>query len=167
MREYQALLPSPIGNLVIAGTESAVTSILFSDQENLHDIATSEMISLPQVLHCCITRLQEYFEGTRQNFDIPLAQKGTAFQQLVWENLLTIPYAKTCSYLELARKIGNAKSIRAVGTTNGKNQLSIVVPCHRVIGSDGSLTGYGGGLWRKKWLLEHERKIAYGIQTLF
>lgn len=115
----------------------------------------------------CIDQLNEYFEGSRKIFDIPLQQEGTPFQQKVWAQLLNIGYGKTISYLTLSKQIGDTKAIRAVGTTNGKNQIAIIVPCHRVIGSDGSLTGYAGELWRKKWLLEHEGKFANGVQTLF
>ncbi|MBL0356810.1 MAG: methylated-DNA--[protein]-cysteine S-methyltransferase [Chitinophagaceae bacterium] len=115
----------------------------------------------------CILQLQEYFEGKRKTFDLPLQQKGSAFQQNVWAQLLNISYGKTISYLELSKRVGDVKAIRAVGTANGKNQLAIIIPCHRVIGSDGSLTGYAGELWRKKWLLEHEGKFANGVQTLF
>ena len=115
----------------------------------------------------CIDQLNEYFEGSRKTFNIPLQQEGTPFQQKVWAQLLNIGYGKTISYLTLSKQIGDTKAIRAVGTTNGKNQIAIIVPCHRVIGSDGSLTGYAGELWRKKWLLDHEGKFANGVQTLF
>ena len=112
-------------------------------------------------------QLQEYFDGKRTDFDLPLQQEGSAFQQSVWAVLNDISYGKTVSYLQLSKRIGNAKAIRAVGITNGKNAISIIVPCHRVIGSNGSLTGYGGGLWRKQWLPEHEAKFANGVQQLF
>ncbi len=104
----------------------------------------------------CIKQLKEYFAGERLQFELPIFQVGTNFQQLVWGELLNIPYGTTMSYGQLARKIGDIKSVRAVGTTNGKNKIAIIVPCHRVIGSDGSLTGYAGELWRKEWLLKHE-----------
>ena len=94
-------------------------------------------------------------------------QHGTDFQQRVWNELLGIPFGKTISYLELARRLGDIKSIRAAASANGKNNIVIVVPCHRVIGSHNDLVGYGGGIWRKRWLLEHEAKIAHGVQTLF
>ena len=97
-----------------------------------------------------------YFKGTLKLFTLPLKTEGTDFQQKVWGELLNIPYGTTQSYGQLARKIGDVKSVRAVGTTNGKNRIAIIVPCHRVIGSDGSLTGYAGELWRKEWLLKHE-----------
>ena len=98
---------------------------------------------------------------------MPVYQDGTDFQQIVWNELLGIPYGKTISYQTLSKKIGDVKAIRAVGATNGKNKIAVIVPCHRVIGSHGDLTGYAAGLWRKKWLLEHELKIAHGVQTLF
>jgi methylated-DNA-[protein]-cysteine S-methyltransferase len=108
------------------------------------------------VLKECVAQLIEYFDGKRQIFDFRINQCGTVFQQKVWQELENIPFGKTISYLELAKKLGDPKVIRAAASANGKNKLWIVVPCHRVIGSDGSLTGYAGGLWRKKWLLAHE-----------
>jgi methylated-DNA-[protein]-cysteine S-methyltransferase len=105
-------------------------------------------------------QLQEYFEGTRSYFNLPLQQNGTDFQQRVWKQLLEIECGQTQSYLELARKLGDEKCIRAAASANGKNNLAIVVPCHRVIGSGGKLVGYAGGLWRKQWLLEHEAKMV-------
>ena len=118
-------------------------------------------------MHQCTEQLIEFFSGKRKLFDIPVHQPGTFFQQKVWGELLQIPYGKTMSYLELSRHIGDEKAIRAVAATNGKNKIMIIIPCHRIIGSDKSLTGYAGGLWRKKWLLQHEFKITHGVQTLF
>jgi methylated-DNA-[protein]-cysteine S-methyltransferase len=115
----------------------------------------------------CIEQLIQYFNGERRVFDLPLNQKGTSFQKEVWNELCTIPFGRTISYLDLAKKTGDPKSTRAVANANGRNNIVIIVPCHRVIGSDKTLVGYGGGLWRKKWLLEHEMKIAHGVQTLF
>ena len=114
---------------------------------------------IPNDLIEVVTQLQEYFIGKRTEFTFKLNPKGTEFQKKVWQELLQIPFGKTCSYLELSKKLGDVKAIRAVASANGKNPLWIVVPCHRVIGTDGSLTGYAGGLWRKKWLLEHENPI--------
>ncbi len=111
--------------------------------------------------------MNEYFSGKRKTFELPLTQYGTEFQKRVWNELLQIPYGKIISYNGLSKSIGNVKAIRAVGACNGSNKVSIVVPCHRVIGSNGALTGYGGDLWRKKWLLEHEAKYEYGVQELF
>jgi methylated-DNA-[protein]-cysteine S-methyltransferase len=101
-------------------------------------------------------QFEEYFNGTRKTFDIPLSPEGTEFQKKVWTELLNIPYGETTTYQQMANKLGDPKVIRAAASANGKNPISIVIPCHRVIGSDGSLTGYAGGLHRKKWLLEHE-----------
>ncbi len=125
--------------------------------------------AVPQspVIKKCIKQLDEYFSGKRKRFDLRLTFSGSAFQRQVWNELLNIPYGKNISYLTLSKRIENIKAIRAVGTANGSNKICIVVPCHRVIGSDGSLVGYGGDLWRKKWLLDHEAKIAHGVQELF
>lgn len=120
----------------------------------------------PMIIHC-IEQLIQYFQGERRIFEFPLHQEGTPFQQEVWSLLTAIPYGRTISYLQLATRTGDPKATRAVASANGKNNIAIVVPCHRVIGSNKELIGYGGGLWRKKWLLEHEMKIAYGVQTLF
>lgn len=115
----------------------------------------------------CVEQLIQYFNGERRIFELPLNQAGTAFQQDVWNILTQIPFGKTISYLDLARTTGDTKATRAVANANGKNNIAIIVPCHRVIGSTGELTGYAGGLWRKKWLLELEAKVAHGVQTLF
>ncbi len=115
----------------------------------------------------CIEQLIQYFSGQRRIFELPVNQPGTPFQQEVWAELMLIPFGKTISYLELARKTGDTKATRAVANANGKNNVAIIVPCHRVIGSNKDLVGYAGGLWRKKWLLEHEAKVAHGVQTLF
>lgn len=161
---------SPIGTILIEGTDDLITSLIF-EKEN--SVLASEKIIITEsaiensLIKNCIEQLKEYFDGTRKEFDLPIHQYGTPFQQKIWTALLQIPYGKTISYQELSKRTGDVKAIRAVGTTNGKNQLSIVVPCHRVIGSNGNLTGYSGGLWRKKWLLEHEAKFAHGVQILF
>ena len=115
----------------------------------------------------CIEELIEYFQNRRKIFDVPVYQEGTTFQQKVWNELLNIPFGKTISYLTLAKRLGDPKVIRAAASTNGKNKIAIIVPCHRVIGSNNDLVGYGGGLWRKKFLLDMETKLIYGVQTLF
>lgn len=120
---------------------------------------------IPEVLEDAVYQLKEYFEGKRENFDLLINPEGTEFQKKVWALLVDIPYGKTISYLELSKKFGDVKAIRAVASANGKNPLWIIIPCHRVIGSDGSLTGYAGGLHRKKWLLNHES--PYKQQSLF
>lgn len=122
---------------------------------------------MPPLIIQCIEQLIQYFHGERRVFELPVNQEGTAFQKEVWNLLMAIPYGKTISYLDLAKKTGDPKATRAVANANGKNNIAIIVPCHRVIGSNRDLVGYAGGLWRKKWLLEHEMKVAYGVQTLF
>ena len=161
---------SPIGTLEIRSADNFITAIYFINswkgaKFNEDEISFTNPVS--DILKKCFKELDEYFAGERKIFSVDITQDGTAFQQRVWKELTNIPYGNTISYLELSKRIGDTKAIRAVGTTNGKNNISIVVPCHRVIGSDGDLIGYGGDLWRKKWLLEHEGKIANGVQTLF
>ena len=112
------------------------------------------------VLTAVTAQLREYFDGLRTSFDLPLRPRGSEFQLRVWQALCDIPYGQTTSYAEIARRIGSPGAVRAVGTTNGRNQIAIVIPCHRVIAADGSLSGYGGGRWRKQWLLDHERRQA-------
>ena len=115
----------------------------------------------------CIEQLIQYFHGERRQFELIIEQEGTAFQKSVWNELMAIPFGRTISYLDLARRMGDTKATRAVAAANGRKNVAIIVPCHRVIGSNKELIGYSGGLWRKKWLLEHEMKIAHGVQTLF
>lgn len=159
---------SPVGTLQIKSSAEAIHAILFVNAWKGPKLDGGEMTDSANsaVVKSCTVQLDEYFEGKRREFDFPFAQEGTAFQQKIWNALVEIPFGRTISYMELAKRTGNVKAIRAVGTTNGKNQLSIVVPCHRVIGANGSLVGYGGELWRKKWLLGHEVKYAYGVQEL-
>lgn len=149
---------TPLGIAKITGDENGIAQISVSDEGQV----SSE---IPAVLQEAVIQLSDYFQGNRIHFDFKLNPKGTEFQQKVWQALLEIPYGTTCSYMDLSKKLGDVKAIRAVASANGKNPLWIVVPCHRVIGTDGSLTGYAGGLWRKKWLLEHESPP--GQQTLF
>lgn len=145
-----AFIETPLGITKIEGDEQGIKSIIvFDSDEKLSDI-------IPEVLEDAVYQLREYFKGTRKEFSLTLNPEGTEFQKNVWRALERIPYGKTVSYLELSKTLGDPKAIRAVASANGKNPLWIVVPCHRVIGSDGSLIGYAGGLHRKKWLLEHE-----------
>ncbi|TKC16768.1 methylated-DNA--[protein]-cysteine S-methyltransferase [Robertmurraya kyonggiensis] len=145
---------SPIGVIEIEGTEEGIYSILFSEKEKLENVLVDDS---PAVLQECFDQLDQYFKGTRHEFTIPFLFEGTDFQKTVWTALTKINYAQAGSYKDIAVSIGNEKAVRAVGSANGKNKLSIVVPCHRIIGSNGKLTGYAGGLWRKEWLLKHER----------
>ena len=149
---------TPLGTTKIKGDELGVSVISILQEGEMCSASSLTLVSktIPLELKDAVKQLQEYFEGKRTTFNFPINPKGTDFQQKVWKALLEIPYGKTTSYLELSKKLGDVKAIRAVASANGKNPLWIVVPCHRVIGSDGSLTGYAGGLWRKKWLLEHE-----------
>lgn len=140
---------TPLGIAKITGDSLGIAQILIADQG---DISTS----IPLVLEKAVLQINEYFLGNRIDFDFECNPSGTDFQQKVWAELRQIPHGKTLSYMQLSKKMGDPKAVRAVAAANGKNPLWIVVPCHRVIGSDGSLTGYAGGLWRKKWLLEHE-----------
>ena len=161
---------SPVGVLQIKNSGNAITELSFIDKENKPMTGKPGIIPgqpLTPVLKKAVQQLDDYFSGKRFQFNLNLAQESTAFQQQVWTELVKIRYGRTTSYLALSKSIGNEKAIRAVGTANGRNNIAIIVPCHRVIGSNGSLVGYGGGLWRKHWLLEHEAKYANGVQTLF
>ncbi len=144
------ILSTPLGQLLITSSERGITAIIFTE-ETTFDTST-------ELEKQAATQLNEYFTGTRKTFDFPLDLQGTDFQKRVWQELLTVPFGATSSYLNLSRTLGDEKAIRAVAAANGKNPIAIVVPCHRIIGSDGSLTGYAGGLWRKEWLLRHESK---------
>lgn len=150
----QTSMHSPLGPLLIETNGDAITQIHFSN-ETLPPLPTEHPL-----LQQAVAELTKYFEGTFTEFTFPIAQTGTEFQQRVWQMLTTIPMGKTISYKTLAIQLGDEKCIRAAGTANGKNQLAIVVPCHRVIGSSGELVGYAGGMHRKKWLLEHEAKMS-------
>lgn len=154
----EVYISSPLGITKIVGDQNGVSVISILQEGEISK-------KIPKELKGAVTQLNEYFEGKRQHFDFKINPQGTDFQQKVWQELLNIPYGKTISYLDLAKKLGDVKAIRAVATANGKNPLWIVIPCHRVIGTDGSLTGYAGGLWRKKWLLEHESPSSQ--QSLF
>ncbi len=155
---------SPVGVLEIKNTGIVISSIKFVDDNPISKQAATQN---NLVLSNCIQQLDEYFEGKRRSFDFPIEQEGTPFQQTVWTTLQKISFGETISYLDLSKRIGNIKAIRACATANGKNQLAIVIPCHRVIGANGKLVGYNGGLWRKKWLLQHEIKFTAPIKTLF
>ena len=157
--KYSLVIKTPVGLIEISSTDDFISSILFFDED---PNSTTEKI--PQLILDAERQFQEYFSGERKIFDLPIQQTGTDFQQTVWKELQNIPFGETISYLELSRRIGDVKSIRAAVTANGKNKLNIIVPCHRVIGSDGSLTGYGGGLHRKEFLLRHEGSWPVGKQ---
>jgi methylated-DNA-[protein]-cysteine S-methyltransferase len=161
MNLYTAYYSSPVGPLKLQCSDKFIKAVSFVDTE-----ITEAPTNGHKLLQTLARQLDEYFSGKRRQFHLPLNQDGTEFQMKVWELLSKIPYGKTISYNELARQYGDLKAIRAVASANGRNNLAIIVPCHRVIGSDKSLVGYGGGLWRKKWLLDHEAKHYHGIQQL-
>ncbi|MGB5402816.1 methylated-DNA--[protein]-cysteine S-methyltransferase [Robiginitalea sp.] len=146
---YEAVMDTPLGIACIRGSDKGITEIRVSDDHALKR-------TIPKVLRPVCEQLNEYFEGSRKIFEVPLNPEGTPFQHKVWAALLEIPYGKKISYLDLAKKLGDPKAVRAVAGANAKNPLWILIPCHRVVGTDGSLTGYAGGLHRKKWLLNHE-----------
>ena len=140
---------SPIGEIRLAESDGEICELFFCDRDDRE-------INETAVLRAAFQQLEEYFAGARQKFDLPLQPQGTAFQQQVWKALLDVPFGQTAAYLDIALKLGDRKKIRAVGAANGRNPVSIIIPCHRIIGSNGNLIGYGGGLWRKEWLLKHE-----------
>jgi methylated-DNA-[protein]-cysteine S-methyltransferase len=145
-----AHVPSPLGTIEITGSHGAIFSVSFLDEQ---DKAKSK---IPESLKECVKQLEEYFSGKRKQFELPLQPNGTTFQRHVWDELLKIPFGKTISYIQMARQLGDEKSIRAAASANGKNPIGILIPCHRVIGANSELVGYAGGLWRKQWLLDLE-----------
>ena len=147
----KTFLKTPLGICSISGNAEGISEIKILEDDN-----NDPSESIPGELQPAVEQLEQYFSGQRQEFQLKLNPSGTEFQKKVWNALLTIPFGKTYSYQQLSKELGDPKAIRAVAAANGKNPLWIVVPCHRVIGSDGSLTGYAGGLWRKKWLLDLE-----------
>ena len=156
---YYCYLLSPLGPMEISGDDDFVSRIQFVGEMK------ADTDRLPRVILDCKQQMEEYFAGTRKEFSLKLSQSGTDFQRQVWTELYSIPYGKTTSYLKMARNIGDVNAIRAVGAANGKNNLAIVVPCHRVIGSNGTLVGYAGGMDKKKWLLDFESQMT-GQQKL-
>lgn len=151
---HQTTYTTPIGDLLIESDGAAITKLIFVDEPV--KVKTSNDALLKQAVY----QLDKYFIGELKRFHLPLSPAGTEFQQRVWQQLQQIPFGRSTSYHQLATHLGDVKAIRAVGTANGRNPIAIVIPCHRVIGSDGSLTGYAGGLHRKKWLLQHEGVLA-------
>ena len=145
-----AYLKSPIGTIEVKHSAKGIVSLYFINDTTINYTIHAANESIVQ--------LEQYFYGERKNFDLDLDLNGTAFQKSVWLELLNIPFGETETYINIAKKLGNANKFRAIGNANSKNPVSIIVPCHRVIGADRKLVGYGGGLWRKKWLLEHEQK---------
>ncbi len=146
-------LNTPVGTLEIKGDIDGLAFVNFIDPKE------NESKIIPESLQNTVQQLSEYFEGNRTNFKLKLNPEGTFFQKKVWQQIKDIPFGKTASYQEIANQLGDPKAIRAAASANGKNPIAIIIPCHRVIGSDGSLIGYAGGLHRKKWLLEHENPV--------
>jgi methylated-DNA-[protein]-cysteine S-methyltransferase len=158
--KYRVIYNCPLGFQEISAEDDAIVSILYRDEKpEITDVSNG-------IIDSCINQLNEYFAGSRKTFDLNLKLIGTDFQKTVWHELLKITYGETITYLELANRLFNRNAIRAVGSANGKNPVNIIVPCHRVIGVNGKLVGYGGGLWRKEWLLEHEAKYSNNEKQL-
>lgn len=158
MAEFYYLYPSPLGELLIISSDSGLKQIQF-DPEN----SGQQSPSGHPLINLVRQQLDEYFAGSRTHFDLPLEAEGSAFQNAVWQETLHITYGQTATYSAIAQKIGRSNAFRAVGLALGKNPIPIVIPCHRVIGSGGQLTGYGGGLWRKEWLLKHEKALLHQL----
>ncbi len=152
----RAVITTPMGNLEILGNHKGITAVTFVDQPS------TASTSMAEPLHRAKEQLQEYFDKNRQTFELDLAPEGTEFQKRVWNELAQVPYGHTVSYMEIAKRLGDPKVIRAAASANGKNPIAIIIPCHRIIGSDGSLTGYAAGLDRKKQLLELESNYIQG-----
>jgi O-6-methylguanine DNA methyltransferase len=160
MKKFNCYINSPIGILQLTASDSKLQSIEFLSTKTQLEENNNSFLDL------CKKQLEEYFQGKRKIFTIDLELIGTEFQKLVWLELSKIPFGSTISYLELSKNISDEKAIRAVANANAKNILPIIVPCHRVIGSNGNLVGYAGGLWRKKWLIEHEQNISQSVKQL-
>jgi methylated-DNA-[protein]-cysteine S-methyltransferase len=153
VQTYRACQHSEIGPLEVVGNQKGILAITFDADE----FETNR--NLPAVMIECLRQLTEYFKGQRAKFSIPLILEGTEFQKAVWRQLQKIPFGRTASYGDVARAVGSPRAFRAVGNANNKNPIPLIIPCHRVIGSDGKLVGFGGGIWRKEWLLEHEKRF--------
>lgn len=151
MQTYATYYKSPLGPIEIIGTHESILKLNFAE-----DMLPGDH-ELSFCMKACVKQIDDYFKEKRKEFLLNLQPQGTDFQRLVWQQLEKIPFGKVVSYREIAIAIGKPTACRAVGSANGKNPIAIIVPCHRVIGTDGSLTGYGGGLWRKEWLLRHEK----------
>jgi len=153
VQTYKACYRSEIGPIEIVGNQKGILAITFVEEEFAADA------NLPATISECQRQLAEYFKGRRRKFMLPLLLEGTAFQKAVWRQLQKIPFARTASYGDIARAVGRPQAFRAVGNANNKNPIPLIIPCHRVIGSDGQLVGFGSGIWRKRWLLDHEKRF--------
>jgi methylated-DNA-[protein]-cysteine S-methyltransferase len=163
---YMSMMESPVGPLTLIASDVGLRAVLWGAEDELH-VRIGRAEGGPDdpngVLAAAEEQLDEYFAGTRCEFDLPLDPEGTDFQLAAWAALRAIPYGETLTYGEQARRLGDPNKARAVGAANGKNPISIIVPCHRVVGADGSLTGFGGGLPAKAWLLDHELRVRYAV----
>jgi methylated-DNA-[protein]-cysteine S-methyltransferase len=166
---YYTEWDSPIGTLVLVANDWAIEVVLFKDEVKSGFDQGLYQFGRNAILELAITQLEDYFNGNRKVFELPIHQKGTDFQRQVWQTLLGIPYASTETYSQLAERLGDRNKIRAVATANAKNQLLIIVPCHRIIGENNKLVGYRGGLDRKRWLInfEKENSVCKIPNTLF
>lgn len=153
-------LESHLGNIYITANENAILSVSFSPSVDFQNQGND-------LTKACIDQLSEYFKDHKFQFDLPLQIEGTEFQKIVWEAVKKVPYGKTASYSAIAEAIGDTKKVRAVGLANGANPFPIIIPCHRVVGKNGKLTAYSGEVWRKEWLLTHEKVITTKQLTLF
>lgn len=153
-------VPSPIGPIRLTARGDALTGVFMLKHKYGPEGFPDEERGQSPLLTDAARQVAAYFEGSLRDFDLPLAPEGSEFQRQVWAELRRIPFGETTSYLALAKRLGDARQVRAVGSANGRNPISIIIPCHRVVGTDGSLVGYGGGLERKRWLLDHEMRVA-------
>ncbi len=158
MNLYTSYFKAPVGLLEIQSSDKYIKSVSFVEEETVSYNGTHKLLQI------CQKQLDEYFSGKRKSFNLPINQDGTVFQMKIWDLLYRIPYGNTISYYELSRQYGDTGAVRAVAGANGKNNLAIIVPCHRVIGSNQALMGYMGGISRKKWLLDHEARYHHGVQ---
>ena len=153
MQIYTTCYRTAIGPFEITGNQKAILTITFNKEPSVTDR------DLPECIKECMRQLDEYFNGRRKKFNVPLQLEGTVFQKAVWRQLQKIPFGQTASYGDVARAVGSPKAFRAVGNANNKNPIPVIIPCHRVIGTDGKMVGFGGGIWRKEWLLDHEKSL--------
>ena len=162
---YTQIYHSPIGVIKMVADEFCIEQLVFIEDQQIEDTLITS--TTPDVINQCIDELIEYFAGKRKHFSVAINQDGTDFQLKVWKELYEIPFSKTLSYGELAKKMGDPNLVRAAASANAKNKIAIIVPCHRIVGADRSLVGYAWGKARKKWLLQHEFRLELGVQTLF
>ena len=162
-RLFSITTESRLGTIYLTSDDSCLLEVSFQKGK----ISLSESSAVPELLHLAVNQLEEYFTGERTEFTIPLKPVGTEFQKQVWKELEKIPFGHTITYADLARRIGSVTYTRAVGLANGANPIAILIPCHRIIGAGNKLTGYAGGIDRKKWLLQHERNIKPSSDSLF